>query len=79
MVCRVSVRKRNDDGTVEEVPLEEAIEDAEAEVTEVEQWNEVSREIQEITVDGVTLDRIVRVTFEKPSGKQIRLNFAEVL
>lgn len=79
MVCRTAIKRRDEEGNEEEVPLEEAIEEAEAEATEVEQWNEVSRETQEITVDGVTLDRIVRVTFEKPSGKQIRLNFAEVL
>lgn len=75
MTCKLSVRTRNPDGSEEEKPLDEAMDEASVD----EDWNEVSRETQEIDVDGTKVDRIVRVTFEKPSGKTVRLNFSEVL
>ncbi len=74
MACKTSMRKRNPDGTEEEVPIEEAIEDAEAEAEEVENWEAVEGTTTTVEVDGVEIDRLTSATFEKPSGKRIRLN-----
>ena len=77
MVCRTRIRVTSPDGTRADRPLDDAIEDAEGEETEVEQWTEVARTIKTINVSGVEIDRIVKTTFEKPSGKRIQLVFAE--
>jgi hypothetical protein len=41
----------------------------------VEEWNEVDRTTSNVDVSGVTIERIESVTFEKPSGAKVVLNF----
>lgn len=73
MACKTSMRKRNPDGTEEEVPIGEAIADAEAE-EDPETWEAVEGTTTTVEVDGVEIDRLTSATFEKPSGKRIKLN-----
>jgi hypothetical protein len=73
MVCRTSVRTRKPNGEEEELPLSEAIQDAEAE-EDPENWEAVSGTTTTVEVDGVEIDRLTSATFEKPSGKRITLN-----
>lgn len=79
MTCRTSVRKRNPDGTEEEVPVDEALADAEAEETTAETWEAVSGTTTLVTVDGVEIERLTSATFQKPSGKQVTLNNLDAL
>lgn len=76
MACRISIRVTSPDGSREERPVENVLNDVEAE-SEPEQWKEVARTIEKVDVEGIEVNRIIKTTFEKPSGKRIELVFAE--
>lgn len=71
----VGITVRNPDGSEEEKSLEEAIEEAEEAQSEdpPEEWQWTDYETEEVEIDGVTIDRFTSVTFEKPTGKKIKL------
>lgn len=88
---QIQVRAGGEDGSpgstgdLFEMPLKDAADVAGVETTEdtesVDQWKEVERTVEEVdeTIDNetVTIRRIIKSKFEKPSGKQVELVFAE--